>query len=194
MTVITEELDESRIYEIADYGKPLPRVMNPRRAYRVLDGKAPLFGMPHPSTMKERERKQLFAQLHEDGVRCLINLTKESSDTSYSDRILLASFCPVTDQGPKGAIEKATLLSGVNSAVAALKNGEGVVIHCWGGTGRTGTAIGCILRKLGKGSGDEIVNWLGELNQRRERHWPESPVQAEVVRECQPDDTRMSRA
>ncbi len=193
MPVMTEELDEPRIYEIADYGKPLPRVMNPLRAYRVLDGNASLFGMPHPSILKEIDRNQLFAQLYEDGVRYLINLTKENSGASYSDRILLSSFCPVTDQGPKGAIEKTMLLSGVDSAVAALKNGEGVVIHCWGGTGRTGTAIGCILRKLGKGSGVEIVNWLGELNQRRERHWPESPVQAEVVRECQPGEDFFDR-
>lgn len=51
--------------------------------------------------------------------------------------------------------------------------GEDEVVHCVGGTGRTGAVIGCVLEDLGF-SADEIINYLNNLN--KERHfskWPE---------------------
>jgi hypothetical protein len=58
-----------------------------------------------------------------------------------------------------------------------LVHGEGVVVHCLGGTGRTGTVLGCALRELGR-SGDEAIDTV----QQHRPHWPESPWQEEVVR------------
>ncbi len=59
--------------------------------------------------------------------------------------------------------------------------GEGVVVHCMGGIGRTGTVIGCVLRDLGF-SADEVVGYLDRINRSRGlRGWPEPAWQAEMV-------------
>lgn len=63
-----------------------------------------------------------------------------------------------------------------------LAKGEGVAVHCVGGTGRTGTVIGCVLRSRGYAS-EEIIAHLDEVNKLRGRRgWPEAPWQAEMVR------------
>jgi protein-tyrosine phosphatase len=70
----------------------------------------------------------------------------------------------------------------VNVVLSRLDRGEGVVIHCVGGTGRTGTVLGCVLRSMGY-SAEDIIAYLNELNLGRgKRGWPESPWQAEIVR------------
>jgi|HubBroStandDraft_1064217.scaffolds.fasta_scaffold88479_2 hypothetical protein len=74
----------------------------------------------------------------------------------------------------------------IREAVAAARDQvlrrEGIVIHCAGGTGRTGTVIGCLLRTLGY-DGEDIIAYLRTLNQARGRHgWPEAAWQGELVR------------
>ncbi len=63
-----------------------------------------------------------------------------------------------------------------------MEKGEGVAVHCVGGTGRTGTVIGCVLRSRGYPAG-EIIAYLDEVNKLRGRRgWPEAPWQADMVR------------
>ena len=74
----------------------------------------------------------------------------------------------------------------VRQATAVIRDkmdeGEGIVVHCIGGRGRTGTVLGCVLKDLGF-SADEVVNYLDEINMyRRFRGWPETEWQAEMVR------------
>jgi Polymorphic toxin system, DSP-PTPase phosphatase len=57
-----------------------------------------------------------------------------------------------------------------------VSRGEGVVVHCVGGTGRTGTVLACALRRLGRSADDAIAT----VRQYRP-HWPESPAQEQVV-------------
>lgn len=64
-----------------------------------------------------------------------------------------------------------------------LENGNGVIVHCYGGNGRTGTVIGCTLKALGYPA-DEIVSYYDRLAKFRGRPgWPESPWQSRMVRE-----------
>jgi hypothetical protein len=66
--------------------------------------------------------------------------------------------------------------------MALLRSGEGVVVHCEGGTGRTGTVLGCVLRGLGH-TPDEVSAYLDRITKARgHRKWPESEWQAAVVR------------
>ncbi len=59
--------------------------------------------------------------------------------------------------------------------------GEGVVVHCAGGRGRTGTVIGVVLRKFGF-SPEEIVDHLVTIHRARGKPgWPESAWQRGVV-------------
>jgi len=66
--------------------------------------------------------------------------------------------------------------------VAKLKADEGVIVHCAGGRGRTGTVIGVALVHLGW-SADVVISYLDQLHRSRGKSgWPESPWQSEVVR------------
>jgi len=65
--------------------------------------------------------------------------------------------------------------------VGCLQQGEGVIVHCAGGRGRTGTVLGCVLRELGHPA-DEIVAFLDGIHKRRGKPgWPEAAWQREVV-------------
>jgi len=51
--------------------------------------------------------------------------------------------------------------------------GKGIVVHCMGGIGRTGTVLGCVLRELGFRA-EEIVVYLDRINRLRGvKGWPE---------------------
>ncbi|MCB1233632.1 MAG: tyrosine-protein phosphatase, partial [Verrucomicrobiae bacterium] len=62
-----------------------------------------------------------------------------------------------------------------------LLAGEGVIVHCAGGRGRTGTVLGVVLRRFGF-SAREVVDYLDEIHLAREKAgWPEASWQREVV-------------
>jgi protein-tyrosine phosphatase len=60
----------------------------------------------------------------------------------------------------------------------------GVYIHCWGGIGRTGTVVGCVLADEGL-TYDEIVTRLAALrrgSRKENRQAPEMPAQHELIK------------
>ncbi|KKH61109.1 hypothetical protein DU74_10520 [Methanosarcina mazei] len=74
----------------------------------------------------------------------------------------------------------------IRQATAIIRNkmdeGEGIVVHCMGGIGRTGTVLGCVLRDLGFSAG-EVLDYLDEINMHRGfGGWPETEWQGEMVR------------
>jgi protein-tyrosine phosphatase len=65
----------------------------------------------------------------------------------------------------------------------ALQSGQAVYLHCYGGTGRTGTAVGCYLVRHGL-SGEEALNRIAALlgqTPKRHRSSPETESQREMV-------------
>jgi protein-tyrosine phosphatase len=70
----------------------------------------------------------------------------------------------------------------VHAIVQSLRARRGVVVHCWGGRGRTGTVLGCALRELGH-DGEAVVAYLNRVHVARgEEGWPESSWQGDLVR------------
>jgi protein-tyrosine phosphatase len=66
---------------------------------------------------------------------------------------------------------------------AGLSRGA-VYVHCWGGIGRTGSVIGCVLVDEGLGC-DEIIDRLTTLrhgSRKAHRRAPEMPVQHDLLR------------
>src|SRR5690606_41460522 len=60
-----------------------------------------------------------------------------------------------------------------------------VYVHCWGGVGRTGTVVGCLLLDRGLATGDDVLYRLAELRagtRKGRRPSPETPAQIEVLR------------
>ena len=62
-----------------------------------------------------------------------------------------------------------------------LGEGHGVLVHCEGGTGRTGTVIGAVLVSYGHRP-EEVNAWLAAVHRRRgQPGWPECPWQQEAL-------------
>ena len=60
-----------------------------------------------------------------------------------------------------------------------------VYLHCWGGRGRTGTAVGCYLVRHGMGVGEAALDLLSTLRQHdpiSHLSSPETEIQAQFVR------------
>jgi protein-tyrosine phosphatase len=83
--------------------------------------------------------------------------------------------------------ERAKVRRAVDATLKELKAGEGVVVHCWGGRGRTGTVLGCVLRELGYSAKDAISFLDGVHKARGKPGWPESPWQSCLVEEWRTD-------
>jgi protein-tyrosine phosphatase len=45
----------------------------------------------------------------------------------------------------------------------AIERNETVYIHCWGGVGRTGTVVGCLLKKLKYATNDNVFDFIEYL-------------------------------
>ena len=63
-----------------------------------------------------------------------------------------------------------------------VDSGSGVIVHCYGGNGRTGTVIGCVLKSLGYSVGEILPYYDAMAKLRGRPGWPESPWQERMVR------------
>ena len=57
-------------------------------------------------------------------------------------------------------------------------------MHCWGGVGRTGTVVGCLLAEAGVAD-EDIDSYMDELRfgtRKADRPCPETPAQRDVIR------------
>jgi protein-tyrosine phosphatase len=154
----------------------------PSDAYWILRGPGPLLGMARPTSATP------WKALQQLGVRRVVCLT---DDVPAYDPSPLAFACAVKLQDLDGGIapidaarEEAGIERAVSSVLEALRRGEGVVVHCAGGTGRTGTVIGATLCALGIPAFDVIAH-LQAVNKLRGRSWPESPWQEDLLRRLQ---------
>jgi len=86
-------------------------------------------------------------------------------------------FPPVNPQ-----MEEELVRDAVEVIRREMEAGIGIVVHCMGGIGRTGTVLGCVLRDLGFRA-DDVVKYLDRINRLRgAKGWPEVKWQEEMVR------------
>ncbi len=77
--------------------------------------------------------------------------------------------------------DEARIRAAAEIVVDGWQAGEGVVVHCHGGRGRTGAVLGTALVRLGH-EPDAVLDWLHRVQRTRGRRgWPEQRWQAEVV-------------
>jgi Tyrosine phosphatase family len=138
---------------------------------------APLAGMAYP-------HRADWDLLHAEGFHHIVCLTDRT--TRYDPFPLTAHAFELQDQyvsGPSNPdVELVQVEGAVDVVVDALTAGEGVLVHCHAGRGRTGTVVGGALVRLGHDP-DDVVDWLHRVQRARsKRGWPENPWQAEAVR------------
>ena len=99
-------------------------------------------------------------------------------------KIELVDLCEIElPHDPSAEFDRIAAIA--STGYAKLKEG-GVLVHCAGGRGRTGTIIGAILRHCGHGPA-EIIDFLDAAYcKAKNSGWPESPWQAQVVSRIQP--------
>jgi hypothetical protein len=156
----------------------VPGLSDTRLFYKVLAEPAAFAGMSRPSGNP-------WAALQAAGFDSVVCLThKDPPYDPHPLRILYSSpFCDLHGgRQPRDPIREADALSeAVSKVCPELIAGRGVVVHCVGGTGRTGTVIACTLRALGL-SREMVWNYMASVNRSRCKHqgwqgWPESDWQ-----------------
>jgi hypothetical protein len=160
-------------------GPEIPGISIPAEFYWVILAPHPLAGMPYP-------RWDLpWTSLADAGFGAVLSLEPGAFDPSPLVRLDPIALQDLVRGGdPIDPVkEKQRVTQASSAVVATLNSGMGVVVHCAGGRGRTGTVIGCALRQFGHGP-DEVVDYLDRLHRARGRQggWPESPWQAALVR------------
>lgn len=152
----------------------------PLNLYVVLKEPALLAGMSYPGT------RTPWKNISDAGFSSIVCLC--DSKISYDPYPLEVLFCteledlhhgfpPVNPQMQEELVREAAEI--IKKEIKAEK---GVIVHCMGGIGRTGTVLGCVLKDLGFRV-DEVINYLDRINKfRGVRGWPEVYWQKDMVR------------
>ena len=137
----------------------------------------------HPGASGSGVAAANIDSLIDQGITFVLDLTEEGELQPYGDhlaeraqwvRMAVRDFSVPTEQ------ELVAILDAIDEALEA---GHVVYLHCLGGTGRTGTVVGCHLIRHGTPPHDalqQIREWLGDAG-RPDRESPETPEQRERV-------------
>jgi hypothetical protein len=141
-------------------------------------GDRALAGMPVPSS------EGVWGALVAAGFSNIVCLT--AKDPPYDPAPLIVNGFPLEDLigggAPSDPLAEATILhQAVSLVLELMSDGQRVVVHCYGGRGRTGTVVGAALVALGHAPGT-VAEWLDDVHRGRDRGgWPESDWQRAVL-------------
>lgn len=163
----------------------------PDDSYWVLNGQ--LLAGPYPGASEKAAAVAKLEAFLEAGVTYFVDLTEEGEGPplhpyagllgelaqSRSTHITHVRL-PIRDVNVPTASQMRAILGAIRLAIA---EGETVYVHCWGGVGRTGTVIGCLLVENGIPPG-EVLGRLADMRRhtkRAGRTSPETPEQRAMV-------------
>lgn len=168
--------------------KKIEGVVVPQEFYWVVTEPAPLAGMVYPASSTP------WPAMYDAGLRHVVCLT--DGVPTYDPAPLTIAHAVALQDLYGGLLpddpdtEEKLIDVAAHAVLNKLHQGEGVVVHCAGGTGRSGTVLGCVLRALGRPNVD-VLHYLDLLHKARGKAgWPESAWQVEcVTRFVYPFDT-----
>ncbi len=157
------------------------------RSYWVVPGK--LLAGCYPGSEIKQEAYSKLKDLLDHGIRHVINLmepdernwdgkpfaayesqmrtiAKSMNTDTYFKRI------PIKDMGIPSRHGMIIILDSIDQSI---ENNKPVYVHCWGGRGRTGTAIGCYLARHGYNSGPKVIELIQDFRKGAEDHKQPSP-------------------
>ena len=151
----------------------------------------------YPGATTAPAAREKLARFLAGGIDCFIDLTEEGELVAYDDLLLELGAArgmhveyhrhPIRDVSiPRHRKEMIAILDRIDAGIRA---GRTVYVHCWGGTGRTGTVIGCHLVRRGM-TGEEALARVLELWRTMEKapskyRSPETEQQHDYVRHWQ---------
>jgi hypothetical protein len=153
----------------------------PEEFYQVLDSPAPLAGAMFPS------ENFPWDEAHARGYQWVACLCSENppytpSKLKFACVVELHDFS-VEEEAPNPKEELGLIREAALKVRALLMNRQGVLVHCAGGRGRTGTVIGAVLCLLGHKPA-AVIRYLDSLHKRRGcKGWPEARWQAQVLQQ-----------
>lgn len=148
---------------------PLPN------SYWVEPGR--LLAGEHPFSADGQAQGRRVQLLLAAGVRTFIDLTREAERPDYLALLppeAIYHRLPIPDHAVP---ESPGHMREIQRVLAqALRDGQGVYVHCRAGWGRTGTTIGCYLRERGRAPQQALaeLNTLWRQNA-RSAWWPTVP-------------------
>ena len=174
----------------------LPRDHLPRphgNCYWLIPGS--VMAGEYPRTLEEPGSRTKLAAILCAGIRRFIDLT-EADERLESYGTLLQSEArqlgvaarhtrfPITDLSVPTPDQMRDILRAIQQAHA---DGQPVYLHCWGGIGRTGTVVGCLMVESGL-TGDEALALIASkwtvMDKRHSRpRSPETLEQARFIRD-----------
>jgi len=142
------------------------RIQNRRpieTSYRVTNQ---IYAGEYPRNKDEESSRVKLQQFESFGITHFIDLTEEGELAPYDEMLYNGATYqrfPIRDVSvPKSMDEVRKLVKRIIKIVS--KNPEAkVYIHCWGGVGRTGLIVGCLLGELCELSYDETMAKLEQL-------------------------------
>jgi len=147
----------------------------------------------HPGSIVAAEGIARLDALLDAGVRQFIDLTAEHEGPGSYVPILFERAAArrvrvahrrhaIPDFGVPSAASMRATLDVIYRAIGA---GETLYLHCWGGVGRTGTVVGCLLREQGFDAAGAlgVIDRKWQSMEKRSRHpnSPETPGQIAFI-------------
>ena len=165
------------------------------RSYWVVDQRLAAGAYPfHPDWVPGDPTPENLERLLDVGIDAFLNLTQDHPGGTDAHMVRYHSSVdgladvlvhPIPDWGlpDGGPDEMKEILDAVDLALDAGRN---VYVHCWGGSGRTGTVVGCWLRRHGLAEPEEVLEVLQDLRTSGDRNGghkdtPQTPDQRWMV-------------
>jgi protein-tyrosine phosphatase len=155
----------------------------PHDSYWVSPGE--ILAGPYPGDVTPEAAQAKVGDLLAAGVTLFVDLTEADEGLQpYAEHCDGARHVrhAIRDVDVPTHDEMRQILATIRTAVEA---GETVYVHCWGGVGRTGTVVGCLLREDGLDAGETIarIRELRAMTDRAHRPSPETVMQCRFIAE-----------